>query len=470
VLVIVHLLIALHIVHYLNAGTTLSPVEPSEAMYTLELGSVNAGFLAFMLMLGGTALFGRFFCGWGCHLLAIQDFSLFALRRLGIKPLPFRSNLLIWIPTIVAAYMFVWPTIWRFIQGKGLLPPRGFHFALSTNNFWGTFPQMGMALLTFAICGTVAVAFLGPKGFCTYGCPYGAVFARISRAAPLRIVVNDSCEQCGHCTATCTSNVQVHREVRDFGMVVDSNCMKCLDCISVCPKNALHLGLAASAPGRHRKVRAKSTRDLSLAEEALGGLLGFVTILALRDLYDGPPLLLSVAIGAVTAFMAIHAGRIFSRESCGLQGFHLKKQGHFTRSGIAFLIAITLWMIFVGHSGFVQWQRFQGRSFLDRTEVTWEQLQRNSDLPTTTSLAHRQNLARSNEAFAAADRWGLAGVVEIKLGLAWCALLNGDFDKAEQFLLAAQSLHPGLPSLEKRLDEFYQWRKRIHSFDRPNET
>ncbi len=34
----VHLLIAAHATHFLIAGRTLSPVEPSEAMYTLELG------------------------------------------------------------------------------------------------------------------------------------------------------------------------------------------------------------------------------------------------------------------------------------------------------------------------------------------------------------------------------------------------------------------------------------------------
>ena len=32
----VHLLIAVHVTHYLIAGRTLSPVEPSESMYTLE--------------------------------------------------------------------------------------------------------------------------------------------------------------------------------------------------------------------------------------------------------------------------------------------------------------------------------------------------------------------------------------------------------------------------------------------------
>src|SRR5262245_48138809 len=44
VLIGVHLLILAHVVHWKVTGRTLSPVEPSEAMYTLNQGYVNAGF------------------------------------------------------------------------------------------------------------------------------------------------------------------------------------------------------------------------------------------------------------------------------------------------------------------------------------------------------------------------------------------------------------------------------------------
>src|SRR5262245_36702750 len=60
VLIGVHALVALHITHYLIAGRSVSPVEPSESMYTLELGYVNAGFIFFAVALAGTVIFGRF--------------------------------------------------------------------------------------------------------------------------------------------------------------------------------------------------------------------------------------------------------------------------------------------------------------------------------------------------------------------------------------------------------------------------
>ena len=88
----------------------------------------------------------------------------------------------------------------------------------------------------------MTVYFLGQKGFCTYACPYGGFFGLADKLSPGKIRVTDACNQCGHCTATCTSNVLVHAEVKQYGMVVDPGCMKCMDCISVCPNDALYFG------------------------------------------------------------------------------------------------------------------------------------------------------------------------------------------------------------------------------------
>src|SRR5512143_2323340 len=63
----VYVAVLLHVLHWKLTGSTLSPVEPSESMRTLELGQVNAGAVFFALAILSTAIFGRFFCGWGCH-------------------------------------------------------------------------------------------------------------------------------------------------------------------------------------------------------------------------------------------------------------------------------------------------------------------------------------------------------------------------------------------------------------------
>ncbi len=86
-----------------------------------------------------------------------------------------------------------------------------------TTDFWATFPGVAVAVLTFAVCGFAVVFVLGSKGYCTYGCPYGAAFGMADRVAPIRIRVTDACQGCATCTSVCTSNVRVHEEVRDHG-------------------------------------------------------------------------------------------------------------------------------------------------------------------------------------------------------------------------------------------------------------
>jgi len=118
VLIGVHVAFAVHIGFWLSGRgggvrSTVTPVEPSESMATLEMGAVNAGFVFFVTALLSTLVFGRFFCGWGCHLVALQDVCGWMMKKLGVHPRAFRSRLLLWAPLLLAIYMFVWPTLRR---------------------------------------------------------------------------------------------------------------------------------------------------------------------------------------------------------------------------------------------------------------------------------------------------------------------------------------------------------------------
>lgn len=268
VLIGVHVVAAIHIAHWLSTGSTLSPVEPSEAMQFSQRGVINAGFIFFALAIGSTLVLGRWFCGWGCHLVALQDLCRWLLLRVGIRPHPVRSQVLMLIPLLAFLYMFIAPLVYRALRGGSIQTT----VALTTEHFWETFPSWIPAALTFAVCGFAAVYFLGQKGFCTTACPYGGVFGLVDHLAPMRIRVTDDCNQCGHCTAVCSSSVRVHEEVRDFGAVVDPGCMKCLDCVSVCPNHALYVGfgrpgVATAARGAPSKRAAAREVDRARAAD-----------------------------------------------------------------------------------------------------------------------------------------------------------------------------------------------------------
>src|SRR5436190_18208882 len=270
------ILMIAHVIQWWITGRTVSPIEPSESMATLQRGAINAGFIFFALAISATLIFGRFVCGWGCHILALQDFCAWLLKKMGLTPKPFRSRLLVYVPLIGALYMFVWPTAYKLFassEPSPLIPAFTNH--LVTTNFWETFPSFAVAVPFLLIFGFVTVYFLGQKGFCTYACPYGGFFGLADKWAPGKIRVTDACNQCGHCTATCTSNVLVHQEVRDFKMVVDPGCMKCMDCISVCPNDALYFGFGKPsflAPKPKSKV-APRKYSLTWPEEIVGAIV-----------------------------------------------------------------------------------------------------------------------------------------------------------------------------------------------------
>ncbi len=442
VLIVVHLVILVHITHYWISGRSVSPVEPSEAMYTIELGQLNAGAIFFGLAILSTAIFGRFFCGWGCHIVALQDLSGYLLRRIGLRPKPLRSRLLALVPFALAFYMFFWPTLKRLLRGD---QHPGFTNHLMTENFWYTFPGMAVSILTFAVCGGLIVYLLGNKGFCTYACPYGAFFSVADRLAVGRIRVTDACHQCGQCTAHCTSNVQVHAEVRDFGMVVDPGCMKCMDCVSVCPNDALYFGLtkrpgsadsSSTLPILNKSPRSKKTYDFDWAEELFGLIVAGATVFSFRGLYDITPLLLSVAFGVITAYLTIQFFRVLRKRDQRLQNLQLKRDGRVTNTGRLAIVLLCAWFAFVVHSFFVQYHRYQGRAQLSHITETWSDLFDGSAQRRLTEV-DQTLIDKAMKSYRFTDRIGIVDVVEVKLGLASGSLMNGDLAAAEKYLRQA---------------------------------
>ncbi|MCA8950264.1 MAG: 4Fe-4S binding protein [Planctomycetes bacterium] len=355
VLIGVHVLIGLHFLHWGLTGSSVTPVEPSESMQTVELGRLNAGFLLFVALIASTLVFGRWFCGWGCHIVALQDLSAWLLRRVGLKPRPLRSRLLVLAPFAVAYAMFLHPIVlhWWDPVGKPLPAPSEWQLKLVTDDLWVTFPGWIMAPITLLVVGGLIVWWLGAKGFCTHGCPYGAFFALADRVAPLRIVVSDACEHCGHCTSVCSSNVRVHEEVAKYGHVVDPGCMKCLDCVSVCPKDALSYGPARPQPFAVSQQRIAARADFSWGEEIAVALLAFVaTQFTFRGAWfgEGVPLLLAVGLGVITAVFALLGWRLLRRPDVEFQHTVLKRGRRFTSAGFAALGLVLLWLAFSAHT------------------------------------------------------------------------------------------------------------------------
>ena len=355
VLIAVHVAIGIHIWHWQATGESMSPVEPSEAMQTIELGKINAGFILFLSLIASTLIFGRWFCGWACHVVALQDLSAWLLKKFRLKPRPVRSRLLVFGPWVVAFYMFLWPIVYHWIapEEKPLPAISEWQWETTTTELWQTFPGPIMAIATFFVVGFLIVWWLGAKGFCTYGCPYGAFFSLADRVAPMRIKVSDACEHCGHCTSVCTSNVRVHEEVAKYGQVVDPGCMKCMDCVSVCPTDALSFGLAVPTPLKVSQQRVEARADFAWWEELL---MAVVAVVAVQWVFrgawfgEGVPFLLAVGLGVITAVFTLLLVRLLCRSDVTFQHAALKQAGKLSGKGFAVLVGVALWVAFASQT------------------------------------------------------------------------------------------------------------------------
>ena len=437
-LITLNLFMIAHIIQWQIMGKTVSPIEPSETMYTLQRGFVNAGFIFFSLAILATLIFGRIVCGWGCHILALQDLCGWFLKKIGLHPKPFRSRLLVYIPLIAALYMFVWPVLYRSIwnpEHQPLIPKFTNH--LVTTNFWQTFPSVAVAIPFLFVCGFMTVYFLGQKGFCTYACPYGGFFGLADKFSPGKIRVTPACNQCGHCTATCTSNVLVHAEVKQYGMVVDPGCMKCMDCVSVCPNDALYFGFGKPTILVPKSDAIRKNYSLTWPEEIIGALVFLGSFLAVRGVYALVPFLMALGWAAVTTFLTLKMWRLFRARELSFYRFNLKSSGRIKKAGWAFAAVACAWIGLNAHSGWVRYHEFRGNIAFQRIQVPDELALAQANPARWLAAADRENIVEGKKHYDAASRLGLFANSEALPKLAWFEYLLGNAEQSVRLLSQA---------------------------------
>jgi len=415
-LALVYLLIGLHIAQWKITGKTLAPLEFNEVMYTLEMGILTAGFLFMALAALSVVFVGRFFCSWGCHILALEDLSAWALDKIGIHPKPVRVRSLLLVPPGAMVYMFVWPQISRLIEGRAMpvmhitTDESGWASFLTTN-FWRNLPGPGVVIVTFFVVGFVIVYLLGSRSFCKYVCPYGAVFSLADRVAPGKIVSLGDCSGCGICTAKCSSDIRVHEELTVFGKVVSPSCLKDLDCISSCPEGAIGFGFTTPAffKSFNKSKQIKQPRyDFTLGQEATMVLVFFVVLFAYRGLYGLVPFFLSMAMGVIVAFLFGKCLQLVQRPHVRLNTFQLKLKGKVSHSGRVLVGLGVLFVALTAHSAVIRYHEFVGWNAVKLLEHP-EQIGADFDANATVESASAH--------LAFTKRWGfyIAPVLDEKL-------------------------------------------------------
>jgi len=446
-LILVHLLMIGHVLHWWWTGSSVGRFVLSDSMKTLELGEINPGFLLFAGALLATALLGRFMCGWICHMGAMQDLCAWLLRKAHLRPHLFRSRMLGYVPLALAAYMFLWPTFkrelvapllekwWPGISATlGVQPFPGFAADLTTRSMWDGLPSLALAIPFIIVCAFATVYFLGARGLCRYGCPYGGFLLPAEQASIGRVAVDpDACDQCGLCTATCTAGVRVHDEVRKYGSVLDRNCVRSLDCISVCPQKALTFTLARPAILARPAKEAAQARvyDLTWGEEFLALGVFAAVFFVMRGLYEAIPLLMAAPMGVIAAFLAWKSLRLAREPNVRISTFVLRQQGRLRPAGGVYLGLVAMIALAWLHAAGIRGAIMMGGLYDERVTTPFAQAITREGV----SDATRQNAARAQWWYAIAAPIGEGGIAlaptpSLGIRVPWLDLVLGRHDEA----------------------------------------
>lgn len=464
----VHVFMIAHVIHWLWAGETYTPIEPSESMETIRTSQINMGFLFFGAAILATMILGRWVCGWGCHLVAYQDLSLWVFKKLHLRPKAFRSRFLILVPLGAATWMFLYPLGQRIYYAYAGHPQPSVGWHLTRTGYWDTFPGPIIAIATVLVCGVSMIYFLGPKGFCTYACPYGAFFGIADKVAVARIRVTDDCHQCGHCTAVCTSNVNVAKEVNLYKMVVDPGCMKCLDCVEVCPNDALYVGFGWPALGakptesniENKKTPAASTTtatksavryDLTLGEELAAAVVFAASLFCVYGSYTMLPFLMSLGVAGVLTYLVIMGLRLIHQKDVLIQKVRLKLNSRLTPAGIGYAVGIATLVALAVHGGVWHYHNFAGNLAFQHSPPEVPNWQYDAAFVQRVSPEQKAYMEKAIHHIEACNRIGLLPNRDNYLELAWLYLFTNDRARAVEQVEKAVALQPNESSLQSKL-------------------
>ena len=213
------------------------------------------------------------------------------------------------------------------------------------------------------------------------------------------------------------------------------------------------MGRPAAFAKRRRKAKGRLF-DFNWTEELLLLAVFAITLFVFTGLprwlvnwgdalYGKLPLLFSMGLAAVTAFLALIFWRLLRRRNAEFLGSALRLDGGpLTFRGRMMTVVCAAWLLFVGHCGVHQFLMFQAQRAIEGTGVggaAWGQDHAVlGNLPART----REAVDDGKRYLEWAQNWGLIDDVRARRNLAWLALLNEDLPEAEEQLAAATQLEP----------------------------
>jgi len=225
-----------------------------------------------LLLLGLTALLGRFFCGWICPLGTTLDGfgKVTVCGHTAVRPAWRRFKYLLLISLIVAALFgvqliglfdplsiflrtltFAVYPVWNLLLNGLFDITYSFDLPLINETLYPFFrdnlmaffqPVFTLALFTLLVfLGIMLLEKVERRFWCKNVCPLGALLGLCSKYSLIDRRPNGVCSDCKHCATECRSGVV-------DGTYRKQECLLCLDCAGFCPDERVTFRFSSSSP------------------------------------------------------------------------------------------------------------------------------------------------------------------------------------------------------------------------------
>lgn len=234
--------------------------------------TVYKGLILALVVIGGTILFGRFFCSWVCPFGILNQWvsHLFNKRR-PVDDYRVNSYRSIFRIKYYLLAVLIILGLFGSLQ-TGLLDPLSFvtrSFVLSVFpavNYWSGDLYLrqpvfhgGVFIALLFIALLFANRFIS-RFWCRVLCPLGALLGILGSVSLFRIRRDvEKCTDCQKCLRFCHGGCDPHTSLRV------SECHVCMNCIQSCPEDAIHYGLARTNSSVHAPVDINRRRLIETA-------------------------------------------------------------------------------------------------------------------------------------------------------------------------------------------------------------
>jgi polyferredoxin/Pyruvate/2-oxoacid:ferredoxin oxidoreductase delta subunit len=203
--------------------------------------AVITGTLLSIIILAGTLLFGRFFCGFICPLGTIIDIADASIGRKiehtrSLKNIKYMILLFLIVSALIgSSFLHFFDPLVITERSLTLIfyPIVTYILGLVFPLKHAVYTETIIATLVFV--GILALGVIAPRFWCRNLCPLGGLLALLSKFSFFKFTFGTGCTQCGICEEICpTGAIHAGKEKID-----SAECIDCLRCQYECPHYAI---------------------------------------------------------------------------------------------------------------------------------------------------------------------------------------------------------------------------------------